>query len=164
MKRLMVAACVAAGIATVPAAVVGHAALLAVDGGIVFVQQESMTPPVTAEELVACRETVERPGATVQWGTSGADTFDGENHPQVFFGLGGGDILRGGNQEDCLIGGAGDDHISGHNASDILMGGPGNDVIYGGTAKDVIDGGTDSDTCVGGQGHDVVVGCEVGTP
>jgi Ca2+-binding RTX toxin-like protein len=78
-------------------------------------------------------------GVTVENGTDGADTMNGD----------------GGT--DAINAGLGDDILNGNGGNDILQGGYGDDIVSGGAGNDVIDGGHGQDTLLGGAGNDLLI-------
>lgn len=83
-------------------------------------------------------------GATLQYGTSGADTLSG-------------DLWR-----DSILGGAGDDDLSGDGGDDRLFGGDGADILTGGLGDDELVGGLGADTYVYalGDGDDRIINAD----
>jgi Ca2+-binding RTX toxin-like protein len=70
--------------------------------------------------------------ASVSYGTSGDDTFNGTPGSDTYFGKAGNDTISGAGRTDTLLGGLGDDHIYGGDQADVLRGQGGNDHLYGG--------------------------------
>ncbi|WP_139020563.1 calcium-binding protein [Bradyrhizobium sp. ORS 285] len=54
-------------------------------------------------------------------GTSGADTLNGDNNPNMLLGLDGNDSLYGRDGNDILVGGAGNDYLEGGNGNDTYQ-------------------------------------------
>ncbi|WP_240001855.1 calcium-binding protein [Parvibium lacunae] len=82
------------------------------------------------------------------WGTSGNDSWVGNQNN---------DLAYGGNGNDTLSGLDGIDQLYGGNGNDVLNGGNGIDRLYGGANDDVLDGGADMDFMAGGAGNDTYI-------
>jgi hypothetical protein len=78
-------------------------------------------------------------------GTSGADTFIGDERANSWYGMGGNDFLAGQGGNDCLYGFGG---------SDVVLGGAGADVVDGGAGADRLQGENGADEIYGGAGGD----------
>lgn len=89
------------------------------------------------------------PKQLMVFGTSTANTMNGDAYD---------DRLYGGAGNDTINGLAGDDHIEGQSGNDLLEGGDGRDTLVGGTGNDILRGDTDHDKLVGGAGDDVLGG------
>jgi uncharacterized protein len=87
---------------------------------------------------------VYRPGST------GSETINGSNDP---------DLLYGGGGNDFIFGYSGNDSIHGGTEGDSIHGGAGADHLYGDTGNDLISGGVGLDTFhyTANQGNDVIL-------
>jgi len=76
----------------------------------------------------------------IVFGTSAAETIDGEGDSDRLYGMGGNDTLDGKAGDDYLEGGAGNDTLVGGSGDDILVGGVGTDLyrLEAGAGNDVI--------------------------
>ena len=101
-------------------------------------------------------------------GTTGNDTLNGTELPDVISplggadvinGLGGDDVVCGSDGNDRLMGGAGRDSLFGAKGKDRLNGGAGKDRLVGGKGKDRLNGGKGKDVCKGGAGSDRESSC-----
>jgi Ca2+-binding RTX toxin-like protein len=83
------------------------------------------------------------------YGGAGNDTFYGNSTASQFYGGPGADRVFGGDGAEKLFGGAGNDWIEGGAGVDVVSGNEDDDVVYGGLGADVV---------IGGAGKDVLSG------
>jgi len=107
----------------------------------------------------------------VNYGSSGADTFDADATPGAItiYGNSGddslvassgtyGDSLQGNAGDDTVVGYGGNDTLYGQSGDDWLNGGADNDVLFGGSGDDNLRGDHGNDTLYGHSGHDTIYG------
>lgn len=96
-------------------------------------------------------------GDDLYFGSSLADTFDGQAGNDKSWGDLGNDVMSGGDGDDSLYGGSGEDSLSGDEGTDALYGGNGGDSLFGGAGEDWLEGGTEDDLLIGGAGDDTIL-------
>ncbi|HEX8665517.1 MAG TPA: calcium-binding protein [Beijerinckiaceae bacterium] len=94
---------------------------------------------------------------TTFMGTSGNDTLNGDDNPNLLYGLAGDDSLRGSYGNDRLYGDIGNDTLDGGAGNDQLFGDAGNDFLYAADHDDTLAGGAGTDTLEGAMGVDTYV-------
>jgi Ca2+-binding RTX toxin-like protein len=97
------------------------------------------------------------PPSRVYAGTSGNDTFTGNDSDNIAYGKDGADTLMGNGGDDHIYGGNGSDFIIGGEGVDVLEGGGGDDLIDAGTGRDIVRGGAGNDTIYGGPDPDIII-------